>query len=57
MRITETAAIITGGASGLGEATARHFRNQGAQVTIFDRDTTRGGQSPKRLAQPSWKPM
>ena len=42
MRIQDTAAIITGGASGLGEATARHFRDHGAQVTIFDRDTQRG---------------
>ncbi len=42
MKLDDTAAIITGGASGLGEATARHFRAQGAQVTIFDRDTTRG---------------
>lgn len=42
MRIEETAAIITGGASGLGEATARHFRQMGAQVTLLDRDTERG---------------
>ncbi len=42
MRIESTAAIITGGASGLGEATARHFRELGAQVTLLDRDTTRG---------------
>ncbi|MDR9393089.1 SDR family NAD(P)-dependent oxidoreductase [Roseovarius sp. SYSU LYC5161] len=42
MQITDTAAIITGGASGLGEATARHFRDMGADVTIFDRDITRG---------------
>ena len=42
MRIQDTAAIITGGASGLGEATARHFRAMGAAVTLFDRDTTRG---------------
>ena len=42
MRMTDTAAVITGGASGLGEATARHFRDIGAQVTIFDRDTDRG---------------
>lgn len=42
MRISETAAIITGGASGLGEATARHFREMGAQVTLLDRDTDRG---------------
>src|SRR6056297_2040287 len=42
MRMTETAAIVTGGASGLGEATARHFRTQGAQVTLLDRDAGRG---------------
>ena len=42
MRIDQTAAIITGGASGLGAATARHFRDQGAQVTILDRDVQRG---------------
>ncbi|WP_306116325.1 MULTISPECIES: SDR family NAD(P)-dependent oxidoreductase [unclassified Roseovarius] len=42
MRITDTAAIITGGASGLGEATARHFRDMGAQVTLLDRDAERG---------------
>jgi len=42
MRIDDTAAIITGGASGLGEATARHFRARGAQVTLLDRDAARG---------------
>ena len=42
MRIQDTAAIITGGASGLGEATARHFRANGASVTLLDRDTARG---------------
>lgn len=42
MRLDETAAIITGGASGLGAATARHFRAGGAQVTLLDRDIARG---------------
>ncbi|MES0824118.1 3-hydroxyacyl-CoA dehydrogenase [Ruegeria sp. SCP11] len=42
MHLATTCAIITGGASGLGEATARHFAEQGAQVTILDRDATRG---------------
>ncbi len=42
MRIETSAAVITGGASGLGEATARHFRDHGAQVTLLDRDVTRG---------------
>ncbi len=42
MKLDTTAAIVTGGASGLGEATARHFAKQGAQVTLLDRDTDRG---------------
>ncbi|NSX55457.1 SDR family NAD(P)-dependent oxidoreductase [Sulfitobacter sp. 1151] len=33
------AAVITGGASGLGAATVKAFRDAGAQVTILDRDT------------------
>lgn len=42
MKLSETAAVVTGGASGLGEATARHFATNGAKVTILDRDTERG---------------
>ncbi|NRB35551.1 MAG: 3-hydroxyacyl-CoA dehydrogenase [Rhodobacteraceae bacterium] len=42
MQLSNTAAVITGGASGLGEATARHFASQGAQVTLFDRNAERG---------------
>lgn len=42
MDISGTKAVVTGGASGLGEATARHLRAGGAQVTIFDRDAERG---------------
>jgi len=42
MKLSTTAAVITGGASGLGEATARHFAQNGAQVTILDRDAERG---------------
>ncbi|WP_300055476.1 SDR family NAD(P)-dependent oxidoreductase [uncultured Roseobacter sp.] len=44
MDLKDAAAVITGGASGLGEATARYFAEQGAAVTVFDRDTTRGSQ-------------
>ncbi|UWR85519.1 SDR family NAD(P)-dependent oxidoreductase [Phaeobacter inhibens] len=43
MKLSQTAAVITGGASGLGEATARHFAANGAQVTLLDRDAERGG--------------
>lgn len=42
MQINQTAAIITGAASGLGEATARHFRALDASVTMLDRDAARG---------------
>ena len=42
MKLSTTAAVITGGASGLGEATARHFAENGAQITILDRDAERG---------------
>ena len=42
MKLAETRAVITGGASGLGAATARHFRAAGAAVTILDRDAERG---------------
>jgi NAD(P)-dependent dehydrogenase (short-subunit alcohol dehydrogenase family) len=42
MLMQDTAAVITGGASGLGEATARLFRASDAQVTILDRDAARG---------------
>src|SRR5690606_24767607 len=37
MRLESAAAIITGGASGLGAATAEAFRQRGASVTVFDR--------------------
>jgi len=38
MRIDGTAALVTGGASGLGAATARMLAAAGAAVTILDRD-------------------
>ncbi|WP_170366200.1 3-hydroxyacyl-CoA dehydrogenase [Ruegeria arenilitoris] len=44
MQLSTTAAVITGGASGLGEATARYFAENGAQVTILDRDAEHGAQ-------------
>lgn len=41
MQIKGQVAIVTGGASGLGEATARAFAARGAHVVIADRDMTR----------------
>jgi 3-methylcrotonyl-CoA carboxylase alpha subunit len=42
MKIDGTAAVVTGGASGLGEGTARALAAKGAKVAIFDRDAERG---------------
>jgi NAD(P)-dependent dehydrogenase (short-subunit alcohol dehydrogenase family) len=42
MKIEGTAAVVTGGASGLGEATARALAARGAKVAVFDRDAERG---------------
>jgi NAD(P)-dependent dehydrogenase (short-subunit alcohol dehydrogenase family) len=44
MLIEGVAAVVTGAASGLGEATARELASRGAKVAIFDRDATRGEQ-------------
>lgn len=42
MDLTATRAVVTGGASGLGEATVRHLAGAGARVAILDRDADRG---------------
>jgi NAD(P)-dependent dehydrogenase (short-subunit alcohol dehydrogenase family) len=42
MKMSDTCAVITGGASGLGAATARVFLDAGAKVALLDRDADRG---------------
>ena len=49
MDINGVAAVVTGGASGLGEATARELGRRGAKVAVFDRDTQRGEQVAKDI--------
>lgn len=38
MDLSHARAIVTGGASGLGAATVRHFRERGAEVVVLDLD-------------------
>ena len=42
MNIEGISAVVTGAASGLGEATARELANRGAKVAVFDRDSEKG---------------
>jgi NAD(P)-dependent dehydrogenase (short-subunit alcohol dehydrogenase family) len=42
MNIEGIAAVVTGAASGLGEATARELARRGAKVALFDRDSDKG---------------
>jgi NAD(P)-dependent dehydrogenase (short-subunit alcohol dehydrogenase family) len=39
---SDIAAVVTGGASGLGEATARALAAKGVKVAVFDRDSDKG---------------
>jgi NAD(P)-dependent dehydrogenase (short-subunit alcohol dehydrogenase family) len=42
MNISGISAVVTGAASGLGEATARELARRGAKVALFDRDADKG---------------
>ena len=42
MKIEGISAVVTGAASGLGEATARELAKRGAKVAILDRDSDKG---------------
>ena len=42
MKIDGNSAVVTGAASGLGEATARELARRGAKVAVFDRDADKG---------------
>ncbi|MEN5114949.1 SDR family NAD(P)-dependent oxidoreductase [Brevundimonas diminuta] len=49
MQIHGTASVVSGGASGLGAATARMLAHRGAKVVIFDVDRQRGESLAKEI--------
>ncbi len=49
MKLDGLAAVVTGGASGLGGATVRMLAKNGAKVTIFDLDEKRGMQTAREV--------
>jgi 3-hydroxyacyl-CoA dehydrogenase/3-hydroxy-2-methylbutyryl-CoA dehydrogenase len=51
MQIDGSAALVCGGASGLGEATARHLHGAGAHVTIADLNAERGAALAEELGE------
>ena len=51
MRVSECIAVVTGGASGLGEACVRELAGAGAKVTIFDLAVERGEKLAAELGE------
>lgn len=49
-RLNDKIAIITGGATGIGEATSLRFAEEGATVAIFDVDDSLGARSAENVA-------
>jgi len=47
---SDKVAIVTGGASGIGEATAETFAQSGAKVVVADYDETRGAEVVEKIA-------
>ena len=51
MQLDQVKAIITGGASGLGHAVARHFVAHGGRVTLFDVNEEKGHAAAQELGE------
>ncbi|WP_433189919.1 SDR family NAD(P)-dependent oxidoreductase [Actinoallomurus sp. CA-150999] len=52
MKLTEGVAVVTGGASGLGEATTRRLAGDGVRVVIVDLPGSRGEKLAAELGEP-----
>ena len=51
MKLKNSVSIITGGSSGLGEATVRKFHSIGSKVCIFDLDNEKGKNLERELGE------
>lgn len=51
MRLKDKTALITGGTSGIGLATAKLFIREGARVTVTGRDPSRFGSARNELGE------
>jgi len=49
MKLQGSVALVTGGASGLGAATARRLAQGGAKVVVVDRDEAKGGELAREI--------
>ena len=54
MRVSGKRVIVTGGASGIGEASVRRFHAEGASVVLVDRDRQRGEALAAELGDGVW---
>lgn len=57
MRLKQRTALITGGASGIGLATAERFISEGASVALLDRDSHALARERARLERESGRPV
>ena len=49
MRMQDKVVLVTGGAAGIGKATALRFAEEGARVVICDLNEVAGGETLKQL--------
>lgn len=56
-RFKNKAVIVTGGASGIGKATAERFLEEGARVAVIDMSRRTGEQTVKELREKGYRPL